>query len=84
MAQLLNEQQRNGMLPASPDTVAQVAFSSDGSLLATANDDGTVYLAKMRLFADMFAALCSDVGAPTSNEWKEYASGEPMTDACAS
>ncbi|WP_405195012.1 hypothetical protein [Streptomyces anulatus] len=84
MAELLDEQQRNGMLPASPDTVAQVAFSSDGSLLATANDDGTVYLAKMRLFADMYAALCSDVGAPTSNEWKKYASGEPLTDACAS
>ncbi|MFH9762637.1 PQQ-binding-like beta-propeller repeat protein [Streptomyces anulatus] len=45
MAHLLNEQQRNGMLPASPDTVAKVAFSSDGSLLATANgDDGTVGL----------------------------------------
>ncbi|MFJ9183758.1 PQQ-binding-like beta-propeller repeat protein [Streptomyces anulatus] len=64
--------------------VNQVVFSPDGSLLATANNDGTVYLAKMRLFADMYAALCSDVGAPTSNEWKKYASGEPMTDACAS
>ncbi|WP_405482065.1 WD40 repeat domain-containing protein [Streptomyces anulatus] len=68
-----------------PDgAVNQVVFSPDGSLLATANDDGTVYLAKMRLFADMYAALCSDVGAPTSNEWKKYASGEPMTDACPS
>ncbi|WP_406117983.1 PQQ-binding-like beta-propeller repeat protein [Streptomyces anulatus] len=64
--------------------VNQVVFSPDGSLLATANDDGTVYLARIRLFTDMYAALCSDVGAPTSNEWKEYASGEPMTDACAS
>ncbi|MEU8626672.1 hypothetical protein [Streptomyces sp. NPDC048669] len=82
MGHLLNEQQRNGMLPESPGKVNDVVFSPDGSLLATANDDGTVYLAKM--FTNMYAALCSDVGAPTPEEWEEYASGKPLSDACAS
>ncbi|MEV0783353.1 WD40 repeat domain-containing protein [Streptomyces sp. NPDC050423] len=72
------------MLPESPGKMNGVVFSPDGSLLATANDDGTVYLAKMRLFTNMYAALCSGVGAPTPEEWEEYASDEPLIDACTS
>ncbi|MFJ2706334.1 hypothetical protein ACIO3R_24445 [Streptomyces sp. NPDC087428] len=84
MAQLLDDQERNGILPAFPDPVTGVVFSPDGNLLAATNDDGTVYLAKVRSFKDLYAALCSDVGAPTSDEWGQHVSGEPSTDACTS
>ena len=41
---LLAEQQQQGMLPADPSTVSGVAFSPDGTLLASADGDGTVRL----------------------------------------
>jgi len=41
---LLAEQQQHGMLPADPYTVYGVTFSPDGTLLATADADGTVRL----------------------------------------
>ena len=41
---LLAEQQQQGMLPADPTAVSAVAFSPDGTLLATADADGTVRL----------------------------------------
>jgi WD40 repeat protein len=44
MTALLAEQQQQGTLPAGPSTVFAVAFSHDGTLLATADADGTVRL----------------------------------------
>ena len=41
MATLLTQQQQGGLLPADPFSVAGVAFSPDGKLLATADNDGT-------------------------------------------
>jgi WD40 repeat protein/transcriptional regulator with XRE-family HTH domain len=41
---LLAEQQQQGMLPADPTAVSAVAFSPDGTRLATADADGTVRL----------------------------------------
>ncbi|MFI1585103.1 WD40 repeat domain-containing protein [Embleya sp. NPDC020630] len=72
-------------IPADPGgDVFGVAFSPDGNLLATATADGTIYLARVWSFTDMYAALCSDVGAPTSGEWEQYVRGEPLTGACGS
>src|SRR5205807_1036305 len=44
ITQLLTEQQQKGILPADSSTVAGVAFSRDGKLLASAGGDGTVRL----------------------------------------
>jgi WD40 repeat protein len=63
--------------------VTAVAFSPDGNLLATADADGTVQIWNMSLFAHPYAALCADVGSPTSADWIKYAPGEPQRSVCS-
>jgi WD40 repeat protein len=59
-----------------------VAFSPDGTLLASADADGAVQTWQVSLFADPYAALCADVGPPTTAEWTQWAPGEPQPSVC--
>jgi len=73
-----------GTLPADiGGGVTAVAFSPDGKLLASADADGTMQMWEVSLIANPDAALCSDVGPPTRQDWDQYAPGEPRPKICA-
>jgi WD40 repeat protein len=74
--------------PADVNKVIDVAFSPDGSLLATVDTSdslrsGTVALWNAELFVHPDAAMCADVGPPPAAEWHEYAPGELPPKACS-
>jgi WD40 repeat protein len=62
--------------------VLGVAFSPSGQLLASANIDGTARLWTVSAFKNPYGTLCDDAGAPTRQEWKQYADGEPQPGVC--
>jgi WD40 repeat protein len=67
----------------SPVEVDTVAFSPNGRLLASADIAGAVRFWKVSAFTNPYAALCAEVGAPTRQEWKQYASGTPQPSICS-
>jgi WD40 repeat protein len=63
-------------------TPAAVAFSADGSVLVGVSQYGAVEAWPTWLLTDPHAALCAQVGQPTTVEWAKYAKGEPEPDMC--
>ena len=70
-----------GLINAGNGVIAAV-FSPNGQLLATADTDGTVRFWKVSAFVNPYATLCADAGAPTRQEWEQYAAGEPQPSVC--
>jgi WD40 repeat protein len=62
--------------------VNAVAFSPDGKLLASADQDGTMRLWQVAPFTHPYLTLCNDVGPPTRQDWNQYAAGEPQPKIC--
>jgi WD40 repeat protein len=62
-----------------------VAFSPDGTILATASDDHTAQLwnAPMPLPNGLIEKICNAVGRDlTSDEWSQYLPGQPYEPIC--
>ena len=68
-----------------PDSaVLAVAFGPSSHLLTSGANDGRVrlWLWQVSAFMNPYGTLCADVGAPTWQEWKQYAAGEPRPHVC--
>jgi WD40 repeat protein len=59
-----------------------IAFSPNGTMLATVDSDGDMLTWEISQFTHPLAALCSDVGPPSAQDWKQYAPGELEPNAC--
>lgn len=69
-------------VPIAPGGVIALAFSPDGTLLATADANGQVQLWARASFASPRAALCAEVGALAPRQWARYAPGARESRTC--
>lgn len=56
-------------------SVAGLTFTADGSLLLSVDSHNDVDPWPMWMFANPYAAICDDVGAPSAAAWSQYESG---------
>lgn len=68
--------------PEADQSSASIAFNPDGSLLAEIPGKGPVKIWEVATLTDPYAALCDDVGSPTSATWAAYATGEKEPAIC--
>lgn len=61
----------------------EVTLSPDGNLLASAGGDGTMKLWEISLFANPYAALCTDIGHPARQDWGQCAPRQAAPKICA-
>ncbi len=65
-----------------PGAVTQLAFNGDGTVLATVDQFGTMRFWHTTWWADPYRALCAEAGAPSKQEWSQYAPGEREPAVC--
>jgi WD40 repeat protein len=67
-----------GLLPAATpkakggQSIARLAFSADGTMLVSLDQDGVATPWPTSLFTDPYAALCAEVGAMSATAWAQY------------
>jgi WD40 repeat protein len=68
--------------PTADQSSTSIAFNANGSLLAEIPGSGPVQIWQVPALADAYAALCADVGAPTSATWATYVTGQKEPAIC--
>jgi WD40 repeat protein len=80
---LLTHRQIGPPLTGHVKDVHEIAYSPDGTTLATVNGDGTARLWNVATPADPAAATCANVGRSfTRAEWERYIPGEKFQQVC--
>jgi WD40 repeat protein len=59
------------------------AFSPDDRLLISADQDGTLRFWQVSALRNPYGVLCAEAGAPTKQQWRHYAPGEPQPSICS-